>query len=286
MSPASNPSVRRRVLASELRRLRAAAGLTQAEAERAAGLGESSLSKYETGATSLSVVAAQRLLELYRVPAARIEPLLDLARAARRRGGLKRVRGVVWPPMEDLVVFERDATLLRELALTVVPDLLQTEDYARAVLAASTLEDDVERYVWATTTRAVEFLEREPAPEYQVVLRESALHCEVGGPRVLHHQLDHLLAISESPGVSLQVIPDSAGAHPSMGTGFRILSFDIARDFQVVYLDHLTGALYRDDPADVAPFEAAFDHLQKMALPPERSADLISKLRDRHLSAE
>lgn len=278
MSTASNPSIRRRILASELRRLRAQSGMKQSEAEEISGLGESNLSKYETGTASVSVVAARRLLEIYGVSEERIEALLELARAARKRGSLKGIRGKVWQPLEDLIALERDATSISELALVVVPGLLQTEDYARAVLRVGEDESVMEDYVSARLERVVTLFEGETPPAYHVVMRESVLHSEVGGPAVLRAQLTHLITMAKRPYVTIHVIPNSHGAHPSMATPFTLLGFDIAPDFRVLYLDFLSGAIYRERPAEVEPYERAFARLTAEALDPAQSLEFLERI--------
>src|SRR4051812_34612399 len=132
MTSGPAPTTRRRILASELRRLRTEADMRQAVAEQAADL-SGQLSKYENGTAAPSPNDVRRLLELYGTEPAQIDRLVELARGSRQRGWLKGIKGVVWPPLVDLIALERDATSIQELALTVVPGPLQTEAYARAV---------------------------------------------------------------------------------------------------------------------------------------------------------
>lgn len=270
-----SPTVRRRILASELRRLRTAAGMTQQQAEDAAGLGRASLSRYESCVSSIAVPACEKLLTIYGVEGDRLAALLDVARGARRRGWLKGFKGTIPEWFEDLVSLERDASTIQELALHYVPGLLQTEDYARAILRAGILGLDVDGMVAARMARA-DILDREHPPEYWVVLCEAALDCMVGGREVMHGQLEHLATLAQRPNITVQMLPHQHGAHPSMTTPFVLLGFDIAPDFAVVYLDYLTGSLYRDDPDEVAEYHRAYRHLIKAALPEDRSVELIA----------
>ena len=181
---------------------------------------------------------------------------------------------------EDLVALEGDASAIQELALHYVPGLLQTEDYARAILQAGILGLDVEGLVKARLARA-SILDRVPPPEYWVVLCESAVDCLVGGREVMHEQLKHLAAMAQRPHITVQVLPNSHGAHPSMTTPFVLLNFDLAPNFSVVYFDYLTGSLYRDEPHEVDQYHRAYRHLIKAALPEDQSYRLIaSRLRD------
>ena len=270
-----SPTVRRRILASELRRLRTAVGMTQQQAEEAAGLGRASLSRYESCVSSIAVPACEKLLTIYGVEGDRLTALLDLARGARRRGWLKGFKGTIPEWFEDLVALERDASTIQELTLHHVPGLLQTEGYARAILQAGILGLDVDGLVRARLARA-DILDRDTPPEYWVVVCESALHRMVGGRDVMREQLEHLATLAQRPNVTVQVLPNEHGAHPSMTTPFVILGFDLAPDFAVVYLDYLTGSLYRDDPDEVAQYHRAYRHLIKAALPEEHSVELIA----------
>lgn len=275
MASQGNPTVRRRILASELRRLRAAVGLTQQQAEEAVGLGRASLSRYESCTSSIALPAAKALLTLYGVEGDRLEALLDLAKGARIRGWLKGFKGVVPIWFEDLVALERDASAIQELTLRVMPGVMQTERYARAVLRAGILGMDVEAQVRARLSRAT-ILDGEKPPEYWVVVCESVLDCLVGGEDVMREQLQHLAELAQRPRITIQVLPNRQGAHPSMGAPFTLLDFDLAPDFSVVYLDYLTGSLYRDEPHEVEQYRRAYRHLIKAALPEDQSLQLIT----------
>ncbi len=274
----ASPTVRRRILASELRRLRTVAGMTQEQAEKAAGLGETSLTRYETCRSSISVLAAKSLLTVYGVEGERLDALLDLARGARSRGwlkGLKGFRGVVPQWLEDLVTLESDATRLHEYATRVVPGYLQTERYARAVLTAGIPGAEIDQHVQARMARAI--LDRDNPPEYWLVLCESALRVLVGGRDVMREQLEHIAAVAQRPNVTIQVLPDDHGAHMNMSIPFIVLSFDQAPEFSVVYVDYPTGSLYRDEPEEVDEYHRVYRHVIKAALPDTRSLELIAR---------
>ncbi|MEV6527796.1 helix-turn-helix transcriptional regulator [Longispora sp. NPDC051575] len=270
-----------RILASELRRLRELAGHTQSQAEEAAGLTAGSLSRYETCTSAIAVPAAQLLLrDVYGVRGDRLDDLLELARVGRRRRPKGSGPGVLWPPVEDLAILERDASTMQTLALVLVPGVLQTEDYARAILGAGRLGADVEKHVQARLGRAEAVFNRSDPPEYWAILRESVLRCHVGGRDVMAQQLDHLAAVADRPRCMIQIIPDSHGAHPSMTTAYVLLSFSLAPDFKVAYLDYPTGSLYIDQQPEVGTYAGMYPHLVAAALPPAESLALIHRTRE------
>ncbi|GIG61793.1 transcriptional regulator [Longispora fulva] len=274
MANPQSPSVYRRILASELRRLRSGSGLTQAQAEEAAGIGETSLSRYENGTNSMSIPVAEKLLTLYGEKQPRLGQLLELVKASRRRGGGQGLRGIIPTWFEDLVALERDASTVQQFALRVVPGYLQTERYARAVLSGGLIREDVERHVQARMARTL-LLDGDEPFEYWVVLCESALRVLVGGRDVMREQLEHVAEMARRPNVTIQVLPDSHGAHASMNTEFQVLSFAIAPEFAVVYMDYPTGSLYLDVPTEVEPYHRAYTHLIKAALSDVQSLDMI-----------
>lgn len=278
MTTGGSPTVRRRILASELRRLRVAADMTQQQAEAVAGLGHGAVSRYESCVSSVSVPVCTALLGAYKLEDdEKRAVLLELAKGGRRRGWLREWKGIIPEWLEDLVALERDAAAMQELALHFVPGLMQTERYARAVLQAGIVGLDVESHLRARLARAA-VLDRDPAPEYWVVLCEPVLHLQVGGREVLAEQLTHLAELAQRPNITVQVLPYTAGAHPSMTTPYVVLEFGaLAPDLGVVYLDYLTGSLYRDEPAEVDQYQRAFRHLIKTALSESQSLDLITK---------
>lgn len=275
-SESQGPPLLRRIIASELRRLRLEKGVTQQEAEKAADLGHSSLSRYESCVSSMQVPAAEKLLAYYGVEGRSLDALLDMVRRSRRRQRLAESGPTVWPPLENLVALERDAASIQEVVIRTVPGLLQTEDYARAVLKAGVIGAEVERHVAARLARAA-ILDRQDPPDYWIILCESALRCAVGGKKVMREQLRHLLDMIQKSSITMQVLPDAYGAHPAMLAPFTIHRFHLAPDYAMVYMDYLTGARYIDDPDEVKQYSHTYTHLIKAALPEEQSANLVAK---------
>ncbi|GAA4914547.1 helix-turn-helix protein [Stackebrandtia albiflava] len=277
MSQSQGPTVRRRIVASELRRLRLIAAMKQQDVAAAVDIDPSALSRYEQAKSSMTVHVAARLFDLYGVEDAQRDALLDLVKGSRRRGWLKGYTGVVPEWFEGLVALERDASAIHEFAIHVLPGLVQTEEYARAVLRAGARADRVEEHL-ALRLKRTELLNDETAPEYWVIICESAMRCLVGGTETLRGQLEHLLVLSQRPNVTIQVLPSSYGAHRSMTNPFSILRFALAPHYRVAYLDYLTGSLYMDDPGEVEQYDGAFKHLIKASLSETESRTLIKTI--------
>lgn len=274
MTRSQGPTVRRRILASELKRLRQLKGVTQHVAAEAVEIEQTALSRYEIAKSSISVHVADRLLRYYGVQQPNLDALVDLARGARRRGLLADVKGRFWEPLEDLIALERDASSIQEMAIQVIPGLLQTEDYARAILRAGVVGAEVENHVQSRMSRK-EILQRDEPVDYWVIVRESALRCAVGGKAVMREQLVQLKDLAAQTNITLQVIPDNAGEHMAMATPFSILRFNVAPDYGVAYIDYFTGCLYRDEASEVAQYDRAYRHLIKTALSETASLALI-----------
>jgi transcriptional regulator with XRE-family HTH domain len=277
MSAPSGPTALRRIVGAELRRLRIEKGVTQQEAAKAVGIGSNNLSRYESGVASMSNPVAEKLFEYYGVEAERVAELLELVARSRRRGQLKDIQGQVWKPVEDLIALERDAATIQAAAMQAIPGLLQTEHYARAMLSYGALGvEAVEDQVQTRLGRAA-ILERQDL-SYWVVLHEAVLRCAVGGAAVMREQLEHVCEVAKRRNVTIQVLPDNAGEHPAVAGAFTILRFTVAPEYGVVYHDYLTGALYLDEPEEVAQYDDAYLHLIKMALSEKASLAFIKKL--------
>lgn len=279
MPEAHSPTVRGRKLASELRRLRIAAGLSadQAAAHLGEGWSQSKVSRIEGAKTKPSERSIIEMLNLYGDGGQR-EALLRLAKDSWRRGW--------WTDYSDVfrgsyVAQEDDASDIDEWSPQLIPGLLQTEAYARAVIQASLRADDagVQRRVMARMTRTVLLGRTDPpAPELSVVIDEGALRRPIGDDGIMREQLGALLAAGKRPNVTIQVLPYSAGAHPGLSGAFIILGFpeDIAPD--VGYVETRIGDGYAENAAAVRTLRVDFENLQAAALSPEGSAEFIAAL--------
>lgn len=276
MTTPQGPPVLRRIIASELRRLRAESNLKQHEVAKATGIEPTTLSRYEGCVASMPNPVAEKLFTHYGVEGERLEELLGLVKASRKRGWLMDVKGRVWQPLEDLVALERDATSIQTMAIQVIPGVLQTEDYARAVLQRGMLGKDVEQHVESRMARAAILHHNEPV-KYWAVIHEAALRCAVGGKKVMRNQVTHLAELAQNPNITIQILPDSAGEHAAMAGPFYILRFNIAPHYGVVYLDYFLGSLYLDETSDVGQYDESFNHLVKAALSEKASLSFLKK---------
>ncbi|RST16040.1 XRE family transcriptional regulator [Streptomyces sp. WAC05374] len=280
------PAVRRRKLGEELRGLRLAAGLTSREAARLVGWHQSKVSRIETGTSGVTGADVVRLLDAYGVHEPRLRALLEaLAGAAADGGGTgwwHAYRGVLPPPYQDFISLEAQACTARTLETSVVPGLLQTADYARAVTRAA-LEGvpaaTVDSLVRVRMARQ-EVLRADPPLRLEAVLDEAVLRRQVGGPGVMRGQLRRLLQWAHLPQVRLQVLPFAAGEYVGLSGPFVIFSFPNISDLDVVALDHLTSSLYLERTEDLEAYCAAFRTMQAHALSPEESSELIAGIGD------
>ena len=275
-----SPTVRRRRLALELRRLREAARLTCEEVADHLECSASKISRVETGRVSVSPRDVRDMLDLYGVPAAQRESLVQLARDSRQKGWWHAFSDTMQPQFATYVGLESAASEIRIYEVSLIPELLQTEDYARVVIRSgmmSSPSDDVERQVALRMARQPAITRDDP-PKVWAVLDEAALRRQVGGPGLMRLQLEHLLAQAALPNVAVQVIPFGGGAHPAMGRPFIILVFPERVDTDVVYLEDLTSALYLEDVAEVDRYNVCFNHLRATALSFEDSSALITSV--------
>lgn len=275
MARGQGPTVRRRRLAGELRRLRDSAQLTIEEVADKLECSASKISRIETGHVGVTPRDVRDLLELYGLNGNEREALVQLAREARTRGWWHAYNEVFTGAFVGL---EADASSLRAYQALLVPGLLQTERYAHTVIRAmrpDAEETDVSRRVAARRER--QRLLTDPAPpDYWAVIDEAVLHRQVGGAEVMVEQLARLVEMAALPHVTIQVVPFHTGAHPGMEGPFLILGFPEQADPDVVYVESTTSGLYLEMPADVHRYALLFDHLRATALKPDDSVELIA----------
>ncbi|WP_405857010.1 helix-turn-helix domain-containing protein [Streptomyces sp. NBC_01515] len=283
------PAVRRRKLGAELRALRAEAGLTSGEAARLVGWHQSKVSRIETGASGVKPPDVRLLLDVYQVGDPQLRDMLLVLAGSDDGGGRHHwwhaYRGVLPPAYRDFISLESQASTLRTLETSVVPGLLQTPEYARAVTRAAVGgpdNDGPERLDALVQVRLArqDVLRADPPLELSVVLDEAVLRREVGGPGVMARQLDRLVEAARLPQVRLQVLPFAAGAHIGITGPFVIFSFPSTSDLDVVVLDHLTSSLYLERKEDLEAYSEAFSTLQFHALSPDDSSDYIAGIGD------
>ncbi|MFB7507087.1 helix-turn-helix domain-containing protein [Streptomyces broussonetiae] len=269
------------LLGSQLRRLREARGITREAAGYSIRASESKISRMELGRVSFKTRDVEDLLTLYGITGeAERESLLSLAREANVAGWWHSYTDVLPSWFPTYVGLEGAASLIRAYEVQFVHGLLQTEEYARAVVRRGmkgASPDDIERRV-ALRLERQKHLFADGAPEFHIVLDEAALRRPYGDRAAMRGQLQHLIGVSERPNVRLQVMPFSFGGHSGESGAFTILSFPDADLSDVVYLEQLTSALYLDKREDVAQYEQALKELQKDSPGPDESRDLLRGL--------
>jgi transcriptional regulator with XRE-family HTH domain len=275
-----SPTVRRRRLAAELRRLRDRAQLTIEDVAEKLACSSSKISRIETGHVGVSPKDARELLRLYGVPDDQLEALVQLAKEARKRGWWHAYNEVFTGAFVGL---ESDASSLRAFQALLVPGQLQTEDYMRAVIRAArpdAPQADLEKRVKARLARQQLLTGTDP-PKYWAVIDEAVLWRTVGSEKVMQTQLKRLANRAVLPHVTIQVVPFSAGAHAGMEGPFLILSFPDQTDPDVVYVDNTTTGVYLEEPAEILRYTLMFDHLRAAALSPDetlaRITDAVSR---------
>jgi transcriptional regulator with XRE-family HTH domain len=276
------PAVRRRRLGEELRRLRDLAGLTSGEAARRAGWHQSKVSRIETGRSSVRAEDVTVLLDVYAVRDRDLRDLLaTLAGGGYQRGWWHDFRDVLPVEYRDFITLETGASRARSMENSVVPGLLQTPAYARA-LTRDVLPQSPQREVDALVDVRIArqaVLRQDPPLELWAILDEAVLRREVGGPEVMTEQLSRLEEAALLPQIRLQVLPFAAGGHMGLTNSFVIFSFPRNTDLDVVVVDHLTSSLYVDRKEDIVAYGAAFARLSGRALPREESVAMITGIR-------
>lgn len=270
--------MRSRRVAGELRRLRARSGHSCATVGTALGISASKISRIETGRIGLQADEVAALLGFYQVAKPLREELLELVRRAAEPGWWQ-VQGSRLPELwKELIDFERSATVITNYEPLLIPGLLQTADYAGALIAAanpSLSEDEVETRVAARVSRQA-LLGRAHPPRLLALLEEGVLRRMVGDPGLMRRQVRHLEDATTRPNVTVQVVPTAAGAHPGLGGPFMILEFD--RDPTLVYLENRRGSAILEEDDDIAEATMALRHLQRIALSSEDSLAILAEV--------
>ena len=277
----SGPTALRIALGAQLRRLREASNLTTSEAAEAIRATHSKISRLERGRTTARQRDVDDLLTLYGVTdEAQREELLTLTRQASAPGWWQQFSDVLPKWFELYIGLEKAASIIRSYEVQFVHGLLQTEDYARAVIMIANAHapaEEIDRRV-SVRMRRQQLLTQPDAPELWAVLDEAALRRPPDGPQVMRAQLEHLLQLIDLPNVTLQIVPFHVGPHAAAGGPFAILRFPEPDLPDVVYLEQLNSALYLDQPDDVIDYVTVMDQLCVQAETGPASKDLLSAL--------
>ncbi|KIR62224.1 transcriptional regulator [Micromonospora sp. Rc5] len=281
--PATGPTVLRMLLGAQLRRLREASGVTREGAGWEIRASESKISRMELGRVGFKERDVADLLSLYGVTdTTEREALLKLARDANSPGWWHRYGDVLPSWFQSYLGLEAAAALIRSYEVQFVPGLLQTPEYARAVVLLGHRgagADEIDRRVGLRMQRQ-ELLRRPRPPQLWAVVDEAALRRPIGGPQVMRDQLTALIEATRAPHVRLQIIPFDAGGHAAAGGAFTILRFGDQDLPDIVYIEQLTSAIYLDKREDLDYYAAAMERLCVEAEPPERTPELLTRLRD------
>jgi transcriptional regulator with XRE-family HTH domain len=277
--PTRTPTGRRRRLGAELRRLREEAGLTIDRVAEVLECSQSKVSRIETGQVSATPRDVRDMLELYRVDPAQVEAMVQVAREARQRGWWQQFVDVP-DGVPAYVGLEAAATSIDVYMSLIVPALLQTADYARAVIGAVRPDlpgPEIARRVELRMSRQT-LLDQDNPPALRVLLEDAVLRRPVGGPAVMAQQRRRLLDAAARPTVTLQVLPVGTGAHAGMDGPFTIFGFPGPAEPDVVALDSAADALYLEGPEDLRRYRRVFELLLPAALTPRESAAFIAAL--------
>lgn len=274
------PTVLRMLLGAHLRRLREAQGVSREDAGWEIRASESKISRMELGRVSFKERDVADLLTLYDVTdEVERKRLLALAKEANAPGWWHRYGDVLPSWFHSYLGLEAAASLIRTYEQQFVPGLLQTSDYARAVVSlghGANRPEALERRVALRMARQ-QILTRDSPVQLWAVLEEAALHRPIGGEKVLLAQIEALIEWSHRPNVRLQIVPFDAGGHPAIGS-FSILRFPEHDLPDVVYVEQLTSALYLDKREDVDAYAELMERLCVIACPPSETAAFLSDL--------
>ena len=280
-----SPTLLREALAEHLRLLREERRLNQAEAAVRVRWSHSKLQRVETAVNGISPTDAKALVETYGVrDAAEVERIMDLADAARKREWFTPLKKFISPEYLELLAFEASATTIRSVNCFVMPGLLQTVEYARALLSVKHAGERLEGLLDGRSQRQREVLDRDTGVRLVFVIEEAMLRRQVGGRAVMAGQLAHLAEVAARPTVEIRVLPFTAGAHLGSWEQFMIMDLPdsewIGRDVRVVYLEiGESEHVIRDDRDRIAQYEEAFAGIVSQSLDAAASLAMINRLR-------
>ncbi|BBC95396.1 MULTISPECIES: helix-turn-helix domain-containing protein [Actinomycetes] len=278
-----NPTVRRRRLGQELRKLREQKNMTAEEVAERLLVSQSKISRLENGRRSISQRDVRDLCGVYEVEDQRVvDSLMEMARDSRQQGWWHTFGDI---PYSVYIGLETDAESLRVYEPQIVTGLLQTPAYAEALVRGALPETsaaEIEKRVGVRMRRQERITTENDPLRLWIVLDEAALHRVVGGKRVMREQLEHLLKLSELPHVTVQVMPFEVGAHPGLNGQYAILEFADAADSSVVYLEGVTSDLYLEKAQDVQKYAVMYEHLRAQSLSVEASRQLIDETAQRY----
>ena len=275
MASRGSPTIRRRRLGLELRRLREAAGITIETVAERLECSSSKISRIETGHTGATPRDVRDMLTVYGVSGETTENLVQVAREARQKGWWHLYGTVLTTAYVGL---EAAASDIYAYEGHVVPGLLQIDEYAREMIVKGRPDigqDELERRVHVRMARQ-SLLSQDDPLRLWVVLDEAVFHRPVGGPAVMRKQIDHLAMVADLPNVSLQVLPFAVGAHAGMDGSFTVLCYEDPADPDVVLAENAAGGLFLEKDEELRRYRFIFDHLRASALPPDETVAFLA----------
>jgi transcriptional regulator with XRE-family HTH domain len=276
----AGPTAPRMLVGMRLRRLREGAGISREAAGKAIRASHSKISRLELGRTSFKQRDVADLLTLYGVTdETDRQTMLELAEQASEPGWWHGYDDVLPGWFETYLGLEQAASLVRNYAVQFIPDLLQTEEYARAAIRLRNHddhEDEIERRV-ALRMRRQQILHRPSSAQLWTVIDETALSRPIGGRAAMRAQLAHIIEIAEQPNIRVQILPFSTGGHPAAGGPIAFLRFPEDDLPDIVYLEQLISAVYVEKPADVDHYWRVLNSLGLQAEQPEETLRILRR---------
>ncbi|MFF3658997.1 helix-turn-helix domain-containing protein [Streptomyces olivochromogenes] len=274
-------TTRRRQLGATMRKLRARRGMTLEEAGRLVGVSKATVSRYETQAGPVKWLVVDALCREYGANEAERRAVVALAKDAKQQGWWNSFADSIPESMNLLLTLEDEAVREDHFSCVYVPGLLQTRRYTTALQQANEMRrspEEIERLVGIRMKRQ-EILTRPNAPHLWAILDESVIRRVVGSPEIMREQLGQLLTTSESPNVTLQVLPFARGAHAAALGSFVILGGAEA-SLDVVYVDLHVGSLFMEKDEELERYRLAFEYLRAQALDIDASSSMIKRARE------
>lgn len=271
------PTIRRRRVAREVRRLREEAGRTREDIARLLDCGLPKISKLETHRANFNPSELIRILDYLGAPDPLRTQLIEWNREARHRGLLQEHPEAAPEIRRPYMAFEQDASGLQVYEVELIHGLAQTEDYARAVveaMAPGMSDADVRRRVELRMARQSLLTGDDPIA-YWLILNEAVIRRAVGGAKVMVDQIHHLLELADLKHVTLQILPNSAGAHAAMSSPFTILSFGNDDEPPMVYVEDVSHSYLLEKVEQLDTYNVAFNRLRASALSPDLSSELL-----------
>lgn len=263
----TNPTQQQQRLGSELRRLRDAVGMTAAEAGRHAGMSGTHLGHMESGRTAFPPNKLHALLRAYGIESEPYANALLSMSESTGRGWWSDYRREVADTARDLAELESTATSQRLFEMVHLPGLLQTPEYARALLESAQRDTSATERFLEFRLRRQEVLAGDSPPHYHAVIHEAAFHMGFVPPEVMRRQLAHLVEVVRLPHVTVQILPFKSGEFPSVGTPFTLFG-RTPPELSTIYLEHDAGSAFFGDHQHISRYTEVFSKLSTVALPP------------------